>query len=141
MPIVEIETESIRQRCVRCGSESTRALSDLTLGSVGEGFVDGNIVPLPPCGKCGAVEFLVRSPEDEPEHPEPGSFGHLHRLLVDHLHAELVIRGDEEELLVLQAKARAVSPETLSRWFPDGLKLERHQPRGPTARKGEVTDE
>jgi hypothetical protein len=60
----------------------------------------------------------------------PGSFGHLHRLLVDAVHAELVKRKRVIPLLkdkqgrVDPTLAKPVATEELARWFPQGLKIE-----------------
>lgn len=80
MPILQITNDDVIQRCAVCDSRNELSASDLT--PTGEPGAPSGIVALPAC-RCGAVEFLVRAPKDEPPHPAPGSFGHRHRVLVD----------------------------------------------------------
>ena len=129
MPIREIDDDFIEQGCAACEAVHRVGLDDLRVGVSREGKVDPSVVPLPPCESCGAVEFLIRSSDSEPEHPSPGSFGHLHRLLVDTLHARLVSRGClAEGLTRRKAKAaRAPGKAEIKRWFKDGLKLRRQR--------------
>ena len=80
MPILKILEDELTQCCAACGVERdlpADALADRKDAEPG-------IVALPAC-ECGAREFLVSSPAGEPPHPQPGSFGHRHRLLVDAL--------------------------------------------------------
>jgi len=131
MAIREITTTDVLQRCEACEDEHRLLIDDLEVGVAQDEQVDGDLVPLPPCPACGAVEFLVRAPDDEPEHPAQGSFGHLHRMLVDELHAELVGRGKVHSKLrdaeggVPKVLARRLSTEKRQRWFADGLRARR----------------
>ena len=92
MTIQEITSDEVEQCCENCGQTRRLKLADLTVGVTREEEPpDAKVVPLPKCENCGAAEFLFPSPEDEPDHPSPGSFGHLHRIMVDVLHSQLLI--------------------------------------------------
>jgi hypothetical protein len=131
MTIEEVTTTELVQRCTKCESENRILLDDLEVGLARESQADARVVPLPPCPTCRATEFLFQSPDDEPAHPTPGSFGHLHRLLVDHVHAELVKREKvipqllEENGRPQNNLARPIAPEAIARWFDRGLKIAR----------------
>lgn len=130
MSIHEITSTEVLQRCGRCAAENRIALDTLEVGVARDEQTDASVVPLPACPTCRSTEFLLRSPNDEPVHPAPGSFGHLHRLLVDEMHAELVKRKKVIPLLkdnqgrVDPKLAKPVAAEELARWFPQGLKIE-----------------
>lgn len=130
MSIHEVTDTDVLQRCAGCGDERRVLIDDLEVGVAREDQVDPLLVPMPPCAACGSSEFLVRAPDNEPEYPSPGAFGHLHRMLVDHLHAELVrrdrvvasLRDQEGRAPTLLAKP--LTTETRTRWFPRGMKVE-----------------
>ena len=130
MSIHEMTSTEVLQRCGKCAAENRIALDTLEVGVARDEQTDGSVVPLPACPTCRSTEFLLRSPNDEPAHPAPGSFGHLHRLLVDEMHAELVKRKKVIPLLkdnqgrVDPKLAKPVAAEELGRWFPQGLKIE-----------------
>lgn len=130
MSIHEMTSTEVVQRCGKCAAENRIALDTLEVGVARDEQTDATVVPLPACPKCSSTEFLLRSPNDEPAHPAPGSFGHLHRLLVDEMHAELVKRKKVIPLLkdnqgrVDPKLAKPVAAEELARWFPQGLKIE-----------------
>jgi len=130
MSIHEMTSTEVVQRCGRCAAENRIALDTLEVGVARDEQTDASVVPLPACPTCRSTEFLLRSPNDEPAHPAPGSFGHLHRLLVDEMHAELVKRKKVIPLLkdnqgrVDPKLAKPVAAEELARWFPQGLKIE-----------------
>ena len=129
MSIHEMTSTEVVQRCGRCAAENRIALDTLEVGVARDEQTDASVVPLPACPTCRSTEFLLRSPNDEPAHPAPGSFGHLHRLLVDEMHAELVKRKKVIPLLkdnqgrVDPKLAKPVAAEELARWFPQGLKI------------------
>ncbi|NOJ79778.1 hypothetical protein [Myxococcus xanthus] len=140
MAIHEVTAEDVLQRCARCGSGNRLSLDTLEVGVARREDVDDGLVQLPPCPTCSSTEFLIRAAEGEPEHPALGSFGHLHRLLVGHLHAELVQRGRLHTTLKPKGGGagtvvvRPLSQETLERWFPQGLRIELppdEQPHAP----------
>ncbi|ATB45934.1 hypothetical protein [Corallococcus macrosporus] len=142
MAIHEVTAEDVLQRCARCGSGNRLSLGTLEVGVARREDVDDGLVQLPPCPACRSTEFLIRAPEGEPEHPAPGSFGHLHRLLVGHLHAELVQRGRLHAVLkpkrgtAGKVLMRPLSQEARERWFPQGLRIEvspDEEPRAPDA--------
>jgi hypothetical protein len=120
MAIYEVTQTEVVRMCACCSRVDRLQKSDLTVGAAQGTTVDPNVIVLPEC-QCGAIEFLVRSPEND-EHTTPGSFGHLHRLLVDALHAELA-QGNRLAAGVDQVTARPVDPATLAQWFPKGLAI------------------
>ena len=131
MAIYEVTSTEVVQRCGRCSAENRIAMGVLKVGVAHEAQTDPRTIPLPACPTCASTEFLIRSPDDEPEYPAPGAFGHLHRLLVDELHAELV-KADKVIPALLdslgradQTLARPVAKVTRDRWFPTGMKIER----------------
>lgn len=87
MTIREIRTSDFDQECVKCGAVRAVTCSSVEVGVARDNRIDSRIVPLPPCPTCGATEFLLHSPTGE-EHPTPGSYSHLHRVLVDELQAK-----------------------------------------------------
>jgi hypothetical protein len=127
MAIYEVFNDNILQRCEKCGTVNLVAFDRLKVGAEREGRTDERVVPLPACSSCGSSEYLIRTGKDEPEHPVPGSFGHLHRLLVDHVHAELVRQGRIAPSLQSRPADSLISKtlegSVLQRWFPSGLKL------------------
>ncbi len=126
MPVIKILEDRIKQECISCEKTHDIPFSDITVGVVREDQIDGKLIQLPACKRCGAQEFLIRSSDNEPEHSNPGSFGHLHRLLVDILHSKLVEKGniipdiDPQSLL----NNNPIS-ELVSRYFGETLKIER----------------
>jgi hypothetical protein len=122
MPIEELTSEEVLQRCSMCQSTSRLKLAALSLG-VGSTFaddVDGRVVRLPPCPKCKAEEFLIRSADGVTAAPE--SYGELHQLLVDQLQASVAKLGRFDARLKLPALAD-LPPATVKEFFPGGLKL------------------
>ncbi|WP_223643767.1 hypothetical protein [Corallococcus sp. EGB] len=130
MSIREVTDTDVVQQCGHCGASTRVQIDALEVGVARDDQTDASVVPLPACPTCRSTEFLLRSPEDEPPHPAPGSFGHLHRLLVDEVHAALVKRKKVIPLLkdkqgrVDPKLAKPVAAEELARWFPRGLKIE-----------------
>jgi len=130
MSIHEVTDTDVLQRCAGCGDEHRVLIDDLEVGVARDDQVDSLLVPMPPCAACGSSEFLVRAPDNEPEHPSPGSFGHRHRMLVDHLHAELVQRDKVVAPLLDQeghapvSLARPLTTEAKDRWFARGMKID-----------------
>lgn len=123
MPIREIRDTNIDQECAKCGALHTLAFSALEVGVVRDTQANSKLIPLPACATCGATEFLMRSP-DAAVHPAPGSYGHMHSVLVDELHAKLVkanriANGIDSKTVTLKEP----SAETIGRYFPGGLKL------------------
>jgi hypothetical protein len=140
MAILEVTATEVVQRCAKCDTENRIALAGLEVGVARDAQTDSRTIPLPVCPTCRSQEFLIREPDDEPEHPAQGSFGHLHRMLVDHLHAELV--KDDRVLPVLrdergradQRIARPISQAKRDRWFQRGMRIDppaREQPAQP----------
>ncbi|HEU4533114.1 MAG TPA: hypothetical protein VFS00_03315 [Polyangiaceae bacterium] len=135
MAVAELTATELVQVCAVCARTHRLPLAALRVGH-GEGAQreDGTIA-LPPCAHCEASEFLFRSPEGAPPHPLPGSPGHLHRLLVDHLHGRLTAAAGGDEGSPGRPRP-GPSDEELVRWFPGGLRLpparaEALRPTGP----------
>ena len=130
MAIHEVTDTEVLQTCAKCGAENRVPLASLEVGVARETLVDGRVLPLPSCPACRSTEYLLRSPDDEPQYPESGGVGYLHRLLVDHVHAELVRKEQVHPLLkdgtgqVDPTLARPLSVETVARWFPNGMRLD-----------------
>lgn len=130
MSIVELTSTEVVQRCAKCDAVHRVPLRALQAGVAREMQGNPNIVALPECSTCHSSEFLLRSPTNAPVHPIAGSFSHLHQLLVDELHAELVNRkqlafsSPEEAGRAALAPPRTLSSEERARWFPHGLKVE-----------------
>lgn len=128
MAIQEITDTEVVQRCAKCDHENHIALDDLEVGvERGDDQVEDTIVPLPECPTCHSREFLLRSPPEEQAYPlQDGSAGHLHRLIVDELHAELVKKDRVVERLkgkTSKVLTRPIAAETKATLFKQGLKL------------------
>ena len=126
MAIQEITDVEIVQRCAGCDRENRVALANLAVGVEHAEQVEDGVVPLPECPTCRSREFLVRSPASEQAHPSQGSSGHLHRLMVDELHSQLVKKGRVVERLVgkvEQIVTKPIATEVRARFFDKGLKL------------------
>jgi hypothetical protein len=131
MPLQSLTSGAVHQRCIACGEVRILTLDQLEVSIFEEKLEapSSAMVALPPCATCHSVEFLAGSSETAPEHPRPGSYGHLHRLLVDQLHAELLDAdrvGDESR----GRKPRLKRPgdEVIAQWFPRGLTIDEDLP-------------
>jgi hypothetical protein len=123
MTISRIEEDALEQECVRCKQKTAVSFDDIEVGlQRGKRFYE-SIIQIPPCPQCAAVEYLIRSQDDG--HPAAGSFGHLHRLLTNTLHARLVKRGRVAEGILPGDITVHEPEEQLEVWFKDGLKLSR----------------
>jgi hypothetical protein len=132
MPIRELTENTIEQSCDVCGRIRSAHIDVLCIGIVFQNHINPDVIPLPKCEGCGAVEYLIPSKEDAPDHPAPGSLGHRHAMLVEILHERLVSRGRAiKELDPSQLKKKKRTEEEIDRWFKDGLKLERPAPSEP----------
>ncbi|MDP1826675.1 MAG: hypothetical protein Q8L48_25615 [Archangium sp.] len=123
MPIEELTNEDVLQRCTACQSATRVRLATLSVG-VGSAVpedIDGRVLRLPACTTCKAEEFLIRSLDGQPM-PTPGSYSHLHRLLVDQLHAQLAKAGRVDKRLG-KLKLPELSAANRKEFFLDGLKL------------------
>ena len=128
MAIQEISDSDVVQRCARCASENVIAIGSISVGvDQGGDQVDAGIIRLPECPTCQSREYLVRTPANVVEYPEPlNSPAHLHRLLVDELHAVLVKKRCVASRLLTGIEAvhtRPIAPETRELVFKHGLKL------------------
>ena len=127
MAVQEITNTEVVQRCAKCDRENRIPLATIEAGVERDDQVEDDVVPLPECPTCRSREFLIRSPVDEQEYPaQRGSAGHLHRLLVDELHSQLVKRGRVVERMrnrVDKVLTRPIATETLRQFFDKGLKM------------------
>jgi hypothetical protein len=129
MAIHEVTEDAVVQRCASCKRDNRIAIASLRVGVEHGDHRDESLIPLPVCPGCGSVEVLRRSADNEGDHPAPGTFGHLHRMLVDHLHAELVQRDQVAPAFRTNGRcdtvlARPLTASAIERWFPRGMKLE-----------------
>lgn len=143
MPLVEIREADVSQRCANCDAVHSIQISSLEVGVAFGAQRDGRVVSLPPCACCGATEFLIRSSERESSPRMAGSRGHLHRMLVDHLHAELVQRAQVEgasggAAAKGELQALPLREEERKRWFPHGLKIEEPRTAPCSPKDGEM---
>jgi hypothetical protein len=124
MPIEELTSDSLVQRCAQCAARNMIPLTELRvgMGGLGEDDVEPAVLRVPACPACRAEEFLIRSHEDEPVHPMPGSYGHRHRLLVDHLHGLLAASGRVHPQVDAESVRRVARAE-LEPWFGESLTL------------------
>jgi hypothetical protein len=128
MAIREILDTEFEQECEVCGYVRRIPDIDVTVGIERGEQLDANVVPLPACTNCGAREYLIRSADDEPDYPTPGSFGHRHRLIVDVLHSRLVQQGRVTEGIdPSKARGREPTAEELEKWFKGRLQVQRER--------------
>jgi len=116
----------VAQRCAGCDKQRELQLTEMNVGTIVGHAFDARSLVLPLCPACGSREVLIASAEGE-THPFPGSVGHLHQLLVDHLCATLVERGRVLPDVVKRRgllKPALVAKDSLAQWFPDGFKFE-----------------
>lgn len=126
MPVRELFADRIEKECIVCADVHDVAFTAFTVGVKRETQVLSKLMQLPACPVCGAVEFLASSPDDEPDHPAPGSFGHKHKLLVDKLNADMVRAGRYlSELDPATLLNKEPSDTTMQQWFPGGRQLRR----------------
>ena len=130
MPIEELTDDHLLQRCLGCGS--THAVAHATLAAL-PAPAEPRVLALPECSACGAHEFLVRSASVDLDAVAPGSYSHLHRLLVDHAHAVVAARRTTSRE---HTDATMLKPDldALRRWFPNGFTLP--LPTGGDAKRG-----
>jgi len=94
MPIVTLTASSLEHICAGCGRTQQVRLDAIRLGISVEAEQRANkdVIRLPPCPECGALEHLVRSwvPSDQ-----AGADGHQgeHRRVVNRLAAMLKTKG------------------------------------------------
>jgi len=127
MPIQSLTRNRVLQHCIACGESRDLDLEQLEVG-IFDGEPEGaaaTVVTMPPCSRCASVEFLIGSSASAPEDPQPGSYGHLHRLLVDRLHADLIDLGRvAPDSQGRELRLRRPGTSELERWFPNGLVIE-----------------
>lgn len=125
MPITKLRADSIQQHCSACASQQDVPLAQLAAGVSRDTVIDPYIIALPTCAGCGAREFLIRTAQPEQlARLRPGSYGHLHHLLVDRLHFQLV--GQRRVVAGADVRELEKLPRTdteLETWLPDGLTL------------------
>jgi hypothetical protein len=128
MPIESLNDRTVDVRCINCGTARTLELEELELKLEKGARPDASParIDLPSCPNrdCGSSESLFASPGKPAIAAVPGSYGHLHSVLVDTLAAQLIqggrLKGGERA-----TAERAVRPreEEASAFFADGLTL------------------
>ena len=121
MTITRLTSEVLEHLCDQCNARRELSLRALRLGPPSGTPGRLLVVALPSC-ECGSIEHLFPSSS---EHRAPGSFGHLHGLLVTVLVARLIDRGAVGDHIDVSALDYAAPKQsTLQRWFPNGLRLD-----------------
>ena len=94
MPIQKLKGMSLEQFCGGCGQVNTIALSDIELGVSAEGGARTNkdIIRLPICPGCGAIENVIRTWDDATGALPPGH-QFEHRKVVNRLAKMLKVQG------------------------------------------------
>lgn len=130
MPIEELTESEVVQRCAACEAHHRLPLAAITAAAELSEAADARALALPPCAGCGAREFVLRSSEDERARKDPGSFAHLHQLLVDALGERRFPRGEAKTSAQSDgARDPALGLDAeLARWFPNGLRLDADAP-------------
>jgi len=118
MPITAFYDNTLTLHCARCGGAQEVPLDLLVVGILREATVEPLTIALPPCPACNGQEFLFHP--QEYAHPHPGSYGHLHRLLVIALYDRLVALGKVQDGVTTLPP---LDPAVLADWFPEGLVL------------------
>jgi hypothetical protein len=128
MPIESLHERAVELRCINCRTLRTLELDKLELKPEPGARPDTSPakIDLPACANpgCGSSETLFASPAKPAVAPVPGSYGHLHSLLVDKLAAALVERGLTESGERAAAE-HLIRPrdEEVSTFFDNGLVL------------------
>jgi hypothetical protein len=128
MPIESLNDRTLGQRCINCGTARTLELDKLHVKL--EPGIRPDTSPakidLPVCASdgCNSSETLFTSPERAAIRATPGSYGHLHSLLVDKLALQLIdggrLKGGERATAERLIRPRE---EEASAFFADGLVL------------------
>jgi hypothetical protein len=128
MPIESLNDRIVEQRCINCRVARTLELDKLELKLEPGARSDTSPakIELPVCATpgCNSSETLFTSPEKAAVAAVPGSYGHLHSVLVDKL-ALLLIEGGRLKSGERAAAERLIRPreEEASAFFTDGLVL------------------
>jgi hypothetical protein len=138
MPIENITSTHLSQRCVHCLAENSIALSSLHLGFLTEGGeAHPNAIVLPACA-CGCRETLQRTWDECPS-TLAGSPFDLHRRTVNALASELKSKGRVAPALRALIEAEADKPQDLRELIgpvPLNLQLaDRLRQRGSASKK------
>lgn len=74
MPLQKIKGQSLEQFCSGCGQVNAIDYADIELGTSGDGGLRSNkdVICLPACPACGAIENLVRTWDDASQVIPPG---------------------------------------------------------------------
>ena len=128
MPIESLNDRKVEQRCINCGTARTLELDQLELRLEPGARPDASPakVELPICANagCSSSETLFASPAKAAVAAVPGSYGHLHSLMVDKLVVELIqagrLKGGERA-----TAERLIRPrdEEVNAFFDNGLLL------------------
>lgn len=95
MPIITLTASFLEHICAGCDRTHRVSLSDLVLGDSVEGLQRANmdVVRLPSCPECGAMEHLVRSWASPDRTGGAGGHQGEHRRVVNRLAAMLKSKG------------------------------------------------
>lgn len=134
MPIITLTASSLEHICAGCGKTLRVRLDDLRLGVSVEGGQRANkdVVRLPPCPECGALEHLVRSwaPIDQ---TSGGGHQGEHRRVVNRLAAMLKTKKRVDEGCAAALAEEADDPPDIHPDTPKGRKGRIHIGPPPTA--------
>jgi hypothetical protein len=128
MPIESLNDRTVEQRCINCRNARTLELDELELKLEPGARPDTSPakIELPVCATrgCNSSETLFMSPEKAVVAAVPGSYGHLHSVLVDKLAAHLIEDGRLKSGERAAAE-RLIRPrdEEVNTFFDNGLVL------------------
>jgi hypothetical protein len=128
MPIESLNDLTVDVRCINCGTARTLGLEELEV-KLEEGAKPDTApakIDLPACANpvCRSSETLFASPTKAAIAAVPGSYGHLHSVLVDKLATQLIHGGRLKGGDRINAE-RLIRPreEEATSFFDNGLLL------------------
>jgi hypothetical protein len=123
MPIVSLTATALEHVCSGCGQTHRVRLDKIRLGVsiAAEQRANKDVIRLPACPECGALEHLVRSWAVP---TRPGADGHQgeHRRLVNRLAAMLKAKGKVDEACAEALAEEADDPPDTHSDTPKGRK-------------------
>jgi hypothetical protein len=128
MPIESLNDRTVELRCINCGAARTLELEKLELKLEPGARPDAAPakIDLPVCvsADCCSTETLFASPAKPAIAAVPGSYGHLHSVLVDKLAAQLIknrrVKGGE---IAAAEEIIRTREEEVNAFFTEGLVL------------------
>ncbi len=111
MPIQSLHGSQLEQFCANCGQVNVVHLNDVELGVSAEGGVRTNkdVIRLPACPNCGAVENMIRTWDDASSVLPPGHKLE-HRKVVNRLGTKLKATGRVNAGCAAQVAAETGDP-------------------------------